>query len=61
MTSTFWDSIRDVFSSMIVIAGLGGAALFTFLVYNFLKQNLAVLTHPKVYELWSSLYGTMTT
>ena len=61
LTDTYWSTVKDVFSSSFVIAGLVGAVLFSVLVWNFLKNNLEVLTHPKVYALWSSLYGTMTT
>jgi hypothetical protein len=61
LTDTYWRTSKDVFSSSFVIAGLVGAVLFSVLVWNFLKNNLEVLTHPKVYALWSSLYGSMTT
>ena len=59
MTETFWSTLRDGFSSMFAIAGIIGAVTFTYLVFNFLKNNLDLLNHPKVFAIWSSLYGTM--
>jgi hypothetical protein len=61
LTETYWGTAKDVFSSSFVVVGLMGAVLFSVLVWNFLRKNLEVLTHPRVYALWSSLYGTMTT
>jgi hypothetical protein len=49
LTNTYWSTAKDVFSSSFVIGGLVGAVLFSVLIWNFLKNNLEVLTHPKVY------------
>ena len=61
ITETFWENAKDLFSSLFVILGLSGTILFTGLVYRFLNNNLSVLNNPKVFEIWSSLYGSMTT
>ena len=40
---------------------LTGCVVFTYMTYKFLIRNFALLRDFKVLELWSSLYGMMTT